>query len=145
MRSRRYGSARPTMMARPVKVPRIFMIGPMGTPPMNRIPKAMQLSTRAVPMSGCFRMRTPEMPRTASTGTITIFGSEERSARRVSRSAAKTARASFISSDGCSWNMPTPIHRDEPPAVTPKGGTSTRTSRPMVTTTRGPRTDRHFR
>ena len=41
---------------------------------MNRMPKAMQLSTRAVPMSGCFRMSSPEMPSTASTGTMTIFG-----------------------------------------------------------------------
>ncbi len=50
------------------------MIGAMGTPPMNRMPKAMQLSTSAVPMSGCFRMSTPEIPSTARTGTMTIFG-----------------------------------------------------------------------
>jgi hypothetical protein len=121
------------------------MIGVIGTPPMNRMPKAIQLRTSAVPMSGCFRMSTPEIPSTARTGTMTIFGSAERSARRVRRSAAKTARASFINSDGWIWSIPTPSHRDEPPAETPKWGTSTSTSSPIVTTTNGPRMARHFR
>ncbi len=51
-------------------------MGAMGTPPMNRTPKAMQPSTMAVPMSGCFKMRAPEIPSTASTGTMTILGSD---------------------------------------------------------------------
>ena len=97
----------------------------------------MQPRTSAVPMSGCFRMRTPEMPSTARTGTMTVFGSAAAWVRRVSRSAANTARASFISSDGCTCSIPNPIHRDDPPADTPRWGTSTTTSRPMVTTTRG--------
>ena len=49
------------------------MIGAIGTPPMKRMPKAMQLSTRAVPMSGCLRIRIPEMPSTARTGTMTML------------------------------------------------------------------------
>ncbi len=94
-------------------------------------------------MSGCLRMRIPETPSTNSTGTTTTRGSEKRSTRRVSRSAAKTARASFMSSEGWSWKTPNPIHREDPPAETPRWGTSTTTSRPMVTTTSGPRRARH--
>ena len=49
--------------------------------------------------------------------------------RRASMSAAKTTRASFISSDGWSWIGPTPIHRLEPPAKWPKPGRKTTTRR----------------
>ena len=49
-----------------------------------------------------------------------------RSWRRTMRSAPKTTRASFMSSEGWMRNWPNPIHRLEPPEVTPMPGTSTR-------------------
>ena len=96
-------------------------------------------------MSGCLRISSDEMPRMARTGTITARVSQLRSTRRVRRSAAKTMSASFISSEGWIRNWPNPIHRDDPPAVTPRPGTRTATSRAMVPISSGTRMVRHFR
>ena len=55
------------------------------------------------------------MPKTVRTGASARFVSDRRSARRVSRSAAKTAMASFMSSDGWNCRAPTPTQRDRAP------------------------------
>ena len=111
--------------------------GRSSTPDMNRIPKAMQLRTIAVPMSGCLMMSAPDTTSTPMTGAMTCLAGADRSVRFTTMSAANRHSASFISSDGWSRRRPTPIHRDEPPAVTPRPGTRTANSSTTVTATSG--------
>ena len=47
--------------------------GASATPLMNRMPKAVQLSTMAVPMSGCLMMRAAETTSTPMTGAMTCL------------------------------------------------------------------------
>ena len=119
--------------------------GARGTPLMKRTPKAMQLRTMAVPMSGCLMISAADTISMPMTGAITCLAGAERSILLTTTSAAKATRASFISSEGWSRSIPNPIHLDEPPAVTPRPGTRTATRRRRVPPASGTDQARHLR
>ncbi len=79
------------------------------------------------------------------TGAMTCLDGASRSVRRTAMSAANTTRASFMSSDGWMRRRPKPIQRAEPPAATPRPGTSTATRSTRVTATSGTPNLRHLR
>ena len=91
----------------------------------------MKASTMAVPMSGCLSTSRPDTASRPRSGTTAAIGFSRRSARRARRSAAKTAMASFMSSEGWMRRGPTPIHRLEPPAKIADAGHEHRHEEPQ--------------
>ena len=97
----------------------------------------MLASTNVVPMSGCSITSSPARKNTMVMGRTVLAHCLVRPARRARRSAPKTTRASFISSDGWIRNEPVPTQRLDPSTSTPTPGTSTSTSRMRARPTRG--------
>src|SRR5438552_2818518 len=104
------------------------------TPATNINKKAVPAMIIMVPRSGCTRTSNETTPTMANSGSIQRSGSDSnRSRLRDSRDAPAATTANFASSEGCSENGPTWIHRAAPPDTVPTEGCSTRTSNPTET------------
>ena len=100
----------------------VASIGDSGTPPMKATASTMAHITMAEPRSPWARQAPAAPIATRAMGRRLRRTSESTSARRTSRSAANTTRASLRNSDGCRLNEPIVTHALASLTVEPTAG-----------------------
>jgi len=104
----------------------------IGTPPKNIVAIVTPARMMPEPRSPWATTSRRAAPNTMSTGRSVARVSCRRSARRVSRSATYTMRASFMTSEGWNVNAPMSSHARAPLTWCPRWGTSVATIIPNV-------------